>query len=1155
VADLYDTPFGVPAPTADTGKAGASKSLTSNKITGSASTAVADRYAAPYTPPKKPPSALQLAGDYLDVPFLVAGALFRGGHGYTNVGEAKKVLTHLAPSQIDDVAQRYNLTSPEQLEDQAKYGDAPSAFLLKHPKVAAATQFVGEFANPSNVATGGVGRAIGAGAQLARNVPAVARASRAVADAASPFAGLRREGGVASEAVGREMHGARNAADAEARARLDAVFGRGTTRQERIEIERRSEVDDKGAPLNPHRPVTGGSLSDEDLTARARAFRSALVRLDEEQLAHGVIEPSKMGASQSYTPRYGGGYAKVYENPHDAPEVAEYYEAGPTAGGGAAFRRGTQNKRKRYLTYDQAEASGHLSPEYDPANNLLAHFRQRLNNINLQRATSKFGDAGQLQPLTYRFGSVTGQGAEGEREVMKGVDKSARRMAKMEASANTGLPIARRVQSTGSFLARMQEAGRNAKSAHKLASVGDVAATTVAQRAGDAMTHQLETIERDARAVLNRATSTMAERARANRDLTNVQLFRQRQAAEQRLGARLPGGTVANTTLSASLGAALGGARRLSPQQRTLAQIQRPGQRIATSAQGLVDKADDVARAADTALSAKVTRIGARTPDEVVRIAAPARALAAKLFGNDRKSLARAVDLSRKLASAQISARDAAVFEREVNALMPGIRRNLADSVRADAEREARRAGRVTQIPQQLAGLPALARSSVTPELARYLQHFGASGEDADALSRVVVTINKLARIGIISNPVVHVAWNMNNNFLGAGGRLSDLARIYDPRHTIPADLLNEARENGAFVHFGTSTQGLGGTDYGRLIGASSDLSPLQRVDVASTRAWDWNQRVVFDVMESRFAATLYRIRRDAALERGVPHELAGQQAGIEVRKALGDYANVSRAGVEHGLTKALFFYPWLKTIIPFWAHTLVESPQWVNAPMAAIRTNNQLSADPNLDRERPFTVHLGDDANGNPFYFSAPLPQRILADLAEMVAPQGDPLGGMTGRASAANRIAESHLNPLLGAAANTVQTLAAPAKEPGGANFTTLWDKDAPAEVQAAQAGTNVLERALPLPLAVKQFAEFLHTLPGRPDPLAELGATAGSSVTGGTAYARSSPSVEKALFKLRMAMHQQITALRKGGRDDLARAVYHRYEDMMNHLTSGR
>jgi hypothetical protein len=1141
--------------------------------------------------PKKPPSALAMVGDYLDTPFLLAGAVSRrhkGVQGYDpnpNWDEAGKVLHQLTPDKIDDVASRYNLTSPEQLADQEAQGSWLAGQLRRHPKVAMVDQFVSEFANPTNVVVPRVasiaGKAVNAGVKA---IPGGTDAVQGAKRLFSPTGGLRQEGGVQSDRIGRKTTAMRNEADAEAVKRLDPVW-ENTTLAERHEIERRSELTPDGQHLNPPKPVDasvtashapgssttmtmrtgaknllGGTLTDAQIDARAKLYRAHLQQLDAEQLAAGTAKPEQLMGGESYTPRYGGGYKKVYDDPHSSPEVAEYLENTSGPGSGASYRSGTLNKRKQFLTYDQAAGSGLMSKDYDPANNALAHFRQRLGNIKINNAVGEFKTTGQLAPLEYRFGDRTGFGKEGYEDVMKGVDKHATMLAKLKASQETGLPIMRRAKTTGAFLARLQEANRNSKAMQVASRAAGPAAHKVAGAAYDALTQQQNDIEDAARKTLGRANATAAERAAAQRDLINVQTFRQRQAAEQRMGTRLPGGTVANTRTSGALGAAFGGGRRLTPGQKTIAAIDRPAERMRQGAQANVNATEEVGKLANDAFTAKVTRIGARTPRDVQRIAAPAAAVAKRMYSADKRAADRTTQLALRLAGARMTAEDATRFQKAFHDALeghhgePGIREGLKRSVVTDAERRARAQGRVTRIPQNLSSMPVLQHSSVTPALADYLQKMAAAPEDAGAIAHVIDSINKLARIGIISNPAVHVLWNLNNNFLGAGGKLTDLAQLYNPRYKIPQELMDEAEHYGAFVHFGKSTQGLGGLSYGKLKGASSDLNAAQRVDQAATKVWDANQTAVFDYAEKRIAATLYKTKKEWRLGQGMSEADAGAQAGIDVRQALGDYANVSRQGLEKTLNKALFFYPWLKTVIPFWVQTAVEAPQHVNAPFQAIRANNENAGDPNADKENPTAIYLGSDKAGNPRYFSWPGPQKILSSLAEMAAPQGNPLGGMSDRVTAASRLAESHMNPVLGDVVDTGLTAAEPSSPVGGANMTTMWEKDAPADVQAEQFAGQTVERTLPLPPAIKEFANFLGSLPGRPDPLGDMVGIGTSGLVGGNDYQRGAPATEKALYRLRNEMHRQVSAARAAGQEDVARNIYFQYNKMMQRVSKG-
>jgi hypothetical protein len=223
-----------------------------------------------------------------------------------------------------------------------------------------------------------------------------------------------------------------------------------------------------------------------------------------------------------------------------------------------------------------------------------------------------------------------------------------------------------------------------------------------------------------------------------------------------------------------------------------------------------------------------------------------------------------------------------------------------------------------------------------------------------------------------------------------------------------------------------------------------------------------------------------------------------------------------------------MFFYPWLKTNASLWSKGLVDSPQLVNAPMQGIDRLNEANGDPNYQQSSPFTAYMGKTPDGQNRYWSVPLPQRILGDLTDTVFGKD-----LTTRAKAVDKMAENHLSTVLNVPVSGIHTLLEDAKEPGGANYRTLWDKDAPASVQTEQILQALGTKALPP--AVPGAAPFAQSLIGNKDPGSLLG------LVGGATFTRPDPGKEKAASALQRKLNIAISTLRKQGNDKAADALY--------------
>ena|GEM_PF-5531395 len=479
-----------------------------------------------------------------------------------------------------------------------------------------------------------------------------------------------------------------------------------------------------------------------------------------------------------------------------------------------------------------------------------------------------------------------------------------------------------------------------------------------------------------------------------------------------------------------------------------------------------------------------------------------------------------------KLGDSRAVADNRRSFAREVAKIFPGIQKSILTKIERESVAEP---GHVRAAAAIDATSPTLKASSIHPELAHFLQDAGAPHEAAQGVAAWIDNMNRFTRLGIIANPVNHVAWNLLNNYLGAGGdvaALSPASKVNIWRDSAP-EWEALAKHYGAIVPHAPFV--FGGTPARILTSTMDELSPAEKAGKAITNVWGANQKLVFSTFERRFATALFK----TFVEQGKTAE----RAGIDVRKALGDYANVTNA--EHTLNRALFFYPWLKTIIPFWIKSGASHPQTWNAPMESISRWNAGLKDPNSGHTPPFTIYLGNH-NGHERYASLPFPQRIISDFTGI----GNPHQPLQNRLNATSNLAENHLNALLGTLLDVARTQYEPAKEPGGANFHTLYDKNAPIKTQLEQLASNSAGNLIP---------PIVRGAPGAArdaltDPLALLG------ITGGYTYTRSQPAEEKAIWNVRNRMSRDVGNLRSRGLDEAAARRYKMLEELIHTIEAG-
>lgn len=251
-----------------------------------------------------------------------------------------------------------------------------------------------------------------------------------------------------------------------------------------------------------------------------------------------------------------------------------------------------------------------------------------------------------------------------------------------------------------------------------------------------------------------------------------------------------------------------------------------------------------------------------------------------------------------------------------------------------------------------------------------------------------------LLRQGVVANPMVHGLWNLGTQFLASGGSLRDLAIMFADavkqfgahvasgkpwaEFTPEGGAFDLARQEGAITARG-APKTIGGHSATALLAKPwRELGMADKLGKAAALASEWNQNIVFEMMEPIYASALMR----SFLRKGMSKAAASNA----VRRALGDYANVSNLGVDAMLNKVFFFYPWLKTILPFWLKTTATHPQYVNSYYRGTQTVNELSGDPNAwsGNETPFAHYVGMQ-NGRPEYFTPTTPMNVTSELADI--------------------------------------------------------------------------------------------------------------------------------------------------------------------------
>jgi hypothetical protein len=464
-------------------------------------------------------------------------------------------------------------------------------------------------------------------------------------------------------------------------------------------------------------------------------------------------------------------------------------------------------------------------------------------------------------------------------------------------------------------------------------------------------------------------------------------------------------------------------------------------------------------------LTAAITRDDARLYAKKSAVASPAHRVADIALAGNAKAAERAKALTDKLDYAIDAQVDVDNFQRAFKQAQR-IRSKGARETENILEKSQNEAARTLhQVAFRAVGAthgsPTLEFAMADKGIVNFFRSQGAPPMQATGIAKLADGMNRLARIGIITNPVVHAGWNLGTHFLAAGGPPEFFLRHAweDPNEwgqlgsKTGAEWAAEADHWNAVVHM-ADTHPLFGGSYGKnMIDAPGSHDWKQSVNASASELWHQNQRIVFGQFENRYSVALFAHLVDR-------EHMTPQAAGIAVRKALGDYANVSRDGVEGGLRKAFMFYPWFKTAIPFWAKTLVTRPGFVALPGMGVRRWNEDMGDPDMATANPLTLDFGSDGKGGRHKMTVPTPVKFVGDLVNALFPYDSNANPLISHLREPLKLVESHLKPwgFAGAfGAPVLETYLGKAQEPGGANREILFNKDESAGVEAKQAATH--------------------------------------------------------------------------------------------------
>jgi hypothetical protein len=340
--------------------------------------------------------------------------------------------------------------------------------------------------------------------------------------------------------------------------------------------------------------------------------------------------------------------------------------------------------------------------------------------------------------------------------------------------------------------------------------------------------------------------------------------------------------------------------------------------------------------------------------------------------------------------------------------------------------------------------------------------------EDRTPAAKFFALLANLARAGMILGLAPHGIWNLGSHYLAAARDLGvSSGKALENLTARPPEFWTHASEQlGAQPNFNMSNFGfrhvLGKNawksilrDDGHEYSASDATirsSPTRELPFAAKLdkvlsqgvhlpeslpgklagakvlpGWNDQTHLVFDVMEKRYATHLFtdavlsfakRAGKDGLSDAEKVHEFGGEAARY-VRKSLGDYANLTPYEKNWKLNRVFFFYPWMKTVVPFWLKRIASHAGMWNNPVHTVEMANEQQGDTDPS-SNPFTVDLGKLPNGKFRRYTLPLPQRVLNPVAQLAAipfdfSQNGKKAALDDTLPAINYL-QGHLNPNIG-------------------------------------------------------------------------------------------------------------------------------------------
>jgi hypothetical protein len=426
---------------------------------------------------------------------------------------------------------------------------------------------------------------------------------------------------------------------------------------------------------------------------------------------------------------------------------------------------------------------------------------------------------------------------------------------------------------------------------------------------------------------------------------------------------------------------------------------------------------------------------------------------------------------------------------------------------------EGRDLGEFVRLPKFLGDTknPTLTNLMVAPEFGEWIEHGkGLMKGHSTGKQTGWSTFNNVMRFNIMYNPQYHPFWNIVRNYsagtganvarwmgnytkviahqLGIVSGIEKLAphlgpvleqHIHSAAQQMASDIADSAAE-GAKASFGMGssllrtgaaatvrTQPWEGAYWKKqLFNPKTYFDPKKREmaaqqwDKALTSYADWNRKMTFDRHgEAAFAARLY--------QKFTGRGMAPEDAAWATREILGNYQNVDPDSM---ISKMMFFYPWLKSNLPFWLKTFFTKPYYIGGPTTAFERQRQYAGDPNVENpefaEASEKAYLGQDKGENLEW--APFDPANMLDHFMRGMGEAHPGGSLRTGFQEGASLVTGRMNPAASEVYDTLSTMAEHAgAEPGDyRGYEVMWNTEAPFGTSLHQWLDTTMGKMLPIP-----------------------------------------------------------------------------------------